>query len=83
MRHVILAAAAAVMLSGSVSAHEPATEIAMGPTSAAHFPINQPRGNPSPDCSPPYDHQCPKAHGTPKYWHKSPKHRRHKHSQDK
>jgi hypothetical protein len=81
MRHVILATAAAVMLSGAVSAREPGMEIAMGPTSAAHFPINQPRSNPAPDCSLPYD-QCPKAHGTPKYLHRAPKHRRHDHSGD-
>ena len=58
MRHSILAAAAVAMLSGTVSAHEPAMEIAMGPTSAPHSPINQPHGSPSPDCTLPHG-QCP------------------------
>jgi hypothetical protein len=81
MRHVILATAAVVMLSGSVSATEPRLEIAMGPTSAAHFPTNQPRGNPSPDCTLPYD-QCPSARKTRRHLHKTPKHSRHKHFGD-
>jgi hypothetical protein len=79
MRHVILATTAAVMLSGTVGARESGIEIAMGPTSAAHFPINQPRGNPAADCLLPYE-QCPKAHGTTKYRPKNPKHPRYKHS---
>jgi hypothetical protein len=57
MRHVVLATAAAVLLSGTASAREPGMDIAMGPTSAAHFPTNQPRDNSSPDCTLP-DAQC-------------------------
>ena len=64
MRHLILAAAAVAMLSSVVSAREPAMKIAMGPTSAAHFPINQQRGTPFTDCTLPHD-QCPSPHRTP------------------
>ena len=81
MRHVILATAAAVMLSSAVSARELRMEIAMGPTSAPHLPLNQPRGNPSPDCTVPY-YQCPSAHKTPRHLHKTSKHVRHQNFSD-
>jgi hypothetical protein len=79
MRRVILAtAAAAVLLSAAANAREPGMELAMGPTSAAHLPGGQPRGNTAPDCSLPYD-QCPEGRTAPKYSYKTPKHPRHKH----
>jgi hypothetical protein len=81
MRHVILVAATAVLLSGAASAREPGIEIAMGPTSAAHFPTNQPRGNSSPDCTLP-DAQCPPAHKTPRHLYRAHKPPRHTHFHD-
>jgi hypothetical protein len=81
MKHVIVATAAAVILSGAASARDSGVETAMGPTSAAHFPSGQPRGNPAPDCSLPYD-QCPEDHRAPKHRYKTPKHPRHGHSRD-
>ena len=78
MRYLIFAAVAAVMVSASAGARELGTKIAMGPTSAAHLPSGQQRGNPSPDCPLPYD-QCPDAHKKPKYRHTKPKHSYHDH----
>jgi hypothetical protein len=81
MRHLILSAAVAVMLSGTVNAREPAMEIAMGSTSAAHLPTSQPRDNASSDCTLPYG-QCPEVHQERKYRHKTSTHSRRKHFPD-
>jgi hypothetical protein len=80
MRHVVLATAAAVLLSGTASAREPGMDIAMGPTSAAHFPTNQPHGN-SLDCTLP-NAQCPPAHKTRRHSYKTRKPPRHAHFHD-
>ena len=81
MRHVIRVTAAVVLLSAAASAREPGMDIAMGPTSAPHFPTNQPRGNSSPDCTL-QDAQCPPAHKTPRYLYKAHKPPCHTHFHD-
>jgi hypothetical protein len=78
MRHVILTtAAAAFLLLAAASARVAGMQLAMGPTSAAHLPGGQPRGNTAPDCSLPYG-QCPEGRMAPKYPYRTPKHPRHK-----
>ncbi len=81
MKHVILATAAAVLLLSIASASELGTKIAMGPTSAAHFPTNQPRGTSSPSCTLP-DNECPPGHKALGHMYKAHKPPHRKHSQD-
>jgi hypothetical protein len=81
MRHVIVVTAAVLLLSAAASAREPGMETAMGPTSAAHFPINQPRGNPSPNCTL-LDDRCSTTPKSPRHLYKAHKPPRHTHFHD-
>jgi hypothetical protein len=82
MRYLIVAAAAAaIMVFGSAHTQELGAKIAMGPTSAAHFPSGQQRSSPSPSCKLP-DDKCHTAHNRSKHRHTKPKHPHGKHFKD-